>query len=99
MKDAVDPMQRAPMHLSPRCSATSKRTGLQCKAPAVRGCRTCRMHGARGGGPKGRHNGRWRHGLYEEEVIAARKLVNRLARSIRRDPHGSRSPALIDNET
>ena len=31
------PMQRA--HAAPRCTARSKRTGLRCKAPAVRGFR------------------------------------------------------------
>jgi hypothetical protein len=28
-----------------RCSATSKRTKKQCKAPAVKGKQTCRFHG------------------------------------------------------
>lgn len=28
-----------------RCSATSKRTKRQCKAPAVKGKQTCRFHG------------------------------------------------------
>jgi tripartite-type tricarboxylate transporter receptor subunit TctC len=36
---------------APRCSATSKRTRERCKAPAVRGWRVCRFHGARGGDP------------------------------------------------
>ena len=47
MKKASDnPMQSA--HASPRCSATSKRSGQPCQAPAVRGRHVCRMHGARG---------------------------------------------------
>ena len=33
----------------PRCTAHSKRTGLLCKSPAVRGWTVCRMLGARGG--------------------------------------------------
>ena len=41
------------MHLSPRCTATSKRTRLRCQAAAVTGWTVCRFHGARGGGPKG----------------------------------------------
>jgi len=40
-----DPMQMA--HAAPRCTATSKRTGKPCRAPAVRGWQVCRMHGAR----------------------------------------------------
>jgi FtsX-like permease family len=40
-----DPMQMA--HAAPRCTATSKRTGKPCRAPAVRGWHVCRMHGAR----------------------------------------------------
>jgi hypothetical protein len=37
------------MHQASRCRATSKRSGLQCRAPAVRGSSVCRMHGACGG--------------------------------------------------
>lgn len=35
-----------------RCRAKSKRTRLQCGAPAERGKRVCRFHGARSTGPK-----------------------------------------------
>ena len=38
--------------ICPRCQATSKRTRLQCGAPAERGKRVCRFHGARSTGPK-----------------------------------------------
>jgi hypothetical protein len=58
-----------PFTLSPRCHATSKRSGLRCKAPAVRGHRVCRFHGARGGGPLGARNGAYRHGLYTGESL------------------------------
>ncbi len=51
-----------PMHLSPRCTATSKRTRKPCQAPAVRGWSVCRFHGARGGAPKGQANGAYCHG-------------------------------------
>jgi hypothetical protein len=33
---------------APRCTAKSKRTGHRCNAPAVRGWKVCRFHGARG---------------------------------------------------
>ncbi len=36
----------------PRCQAMSKRTKHQCGAPAERGKRVCRFHGARSTGPK-----------------------------------------------
>ena len=38
--------------LCPRCQAHSKRTKLQCGAPAERGKTVCRFHGARSSGPK-----------------------------------------------
>jgi hypothetical protein len=37
------------MNSAPRCSATSKRSGCRCRAPAVRGRTVCRMHGAGAG--------------------------------------------------
>ncbi len=46
---SIDPMQSA--HAALRCGAKSKRTGDPCRAPAVRGCRVCWMHGAGGGRP------------------------------------------------
>lgn len=38
--------------ICPRCQAISKRTRLQCGAPAEKGKRVCRFHGARSTGPK-----------------------------------------------
>ena len=35
-----------------RCQARSKRTGNQCGAPAEKGKRVCRFHGARSTGPR-----------------------------------------------
>ena len=35
-----------------RCQAKSKRTKLQCAAPAVKGKRVCKTHGGRSTGPK-----------------------------------------------
>ncbi len=71
---------------APRCSATSKRTGKPCQAPAVRGWTVCRFHGARGGGPKGERNGMYRHGLYtkaaEEERRAIREMLRRSREAI-----------------
>ncbi|MEM7291236.1 MAG: HGGxSTG domain-containing protein, partial [Pseudomonadota bacterium] len=47
MKNDMTPMEKA--HAAPRCTAHSKRTGLPCKNPAVKGWTVCRLHGAGGG--------------------------------------------------
>ena len=65
---------------APRCTAKSKRTGQRCKAPALRGYNVCRFHGARGGAPKGKANGAWKHGYYSEAAKAERLLVRLLLR-------------------
>ena len=36
----------------PRCQAKSKRTKQQCRSPAIRGKRVCRIHGGKSTGPK-----------------------------------------------
>lgn len=72
-----------PMHLSPRCSARSKRTGEGCKAPAVTGWSVCRFHGAGGGGPKGRKNGRYRHGQFTCEASAQRRELSAWIKMLR----------------
>ena len=64
-----------------RCTAKSKRTGQCCKAPAVRGWKVCRFHGARGGAPKGKANA-WKHGYYTEAAKAERLLVKLLLRTL-----------------
>jgi hypothetical protein len=74
------------MHLSPRCTAMSKRTRLRCEAPTVTGWTVCRFHGARGGGPKGERNGAFRHGLQTAEAVAERRAVARLVRESRQLP-------------
>jgi len=71
-----NPMHKA--HAAPRCTARSKRTGQLCRAPAVRGWRVCRMHGARGGAPEGKRNGNYRHGGRTKEIIVAWKLIKSL---------------------
>jgi hypothetical protein len=68
---------------APRCSATSKRTRERCKAPAVRGWTVCRFHGARGGAPKGKANGAYRHGLFTSEAIEERRALRSLVRKSR----------------
>ena len=79
-----NPMQRiAPAHLSPRCKAKSKRSKVRCKAPAVKGFHVCRMHGARGGAPKGKPNGNYGTGYYTHEAKAERKAAMNSLRFLR----------------
>jgi hypothetical protein len=73
-------MAALPMHMSPRCTATSKRTRVRCQAPAVTGWTVCRFHGAGGGGPKGAHNGAYGQGLHTAEAVAERRAVTALLR-------------------
>jgi hypothetical protein len=77
----INPMQSA--HDAPRCKAKSKRTGKPCRAPAVRGCRVCRMHGAGGGAPEGKSNGNFRHGGRTREVIESSRFIRAMARVVR----------------
>jgi hypothetical protein len=76
--------RRYSFQLAPRCSATSKRTRQRCKAPAVRGCRVCRFHGARGGGPTGEANGRYKHGLLTAEAMAEWRFIRDILRESRK---------------
>ena len=72
------------MNEAPRCAAKSKRTGQPCRAPAVRGWKVCRMHGARGGARPGPANPSWRHGGRSGAAVELRKLANALGREARR---------------
>jgi len=83
--NAVYPYQK-----SPRCKATSKRTRKPCMAPAVKGWKVCRFHGAGGGAPKGERNGRYRHGLYCQTAIAERQIVRELMRDCTEFAHNAR---------
>ncbi len=69
---------------APRCSARSKRTCQPCRAPAVNGWTVCRFHGAGGGGPKGKRNGTYKHGLYTNEAIKERRALSALLRASRK---------------
>ena len=81
-KIEINPM-RLPMHEAQRCSARSKRSGKQCRGPAVRGKKVCRMHGARAGAPEGKANGRYKHGTRTKEWLEMRREVSELARLLR----------------
>lgn len=67
-----------PMHCAKRCNAKSKRTGLPCGSPAVRGWNVCRMHGARGGARPGNAHPNYQHGERSDEATARRRYINAL---------------------
>jgi hypothetical protein len=70
------------MHQALRCHARSKRSGLQCRAPAVRGHSVCRMHGAAGGPPEGNRNA-LKHGASSAKTLALKRQITALARLAR----------------
>jgi len=71
------------MHRALRCHAKSKRSGLPCRAPAVRGASVCQMHGAAGGAPKGNRNA-LKHGAMVAESLALKREIQELARMARK---------------
>ena len=73
----------SPMHSAPRCMARSKRSGLPCRNPAVRGWTVCRMHGARGGSKPADAHPRFRHGGRSREAETLRSRINALLRESR----------------
>ena len=82
MKSDDNPMCKA--HAAPRCTATSKRTGVRCKGPAVRGWSVCRFHGAGGGHSPGKDHPSWQHGMRAREWTEMRKEINDLVREARK---------------
>jgi hypothetical protein len=84
MESDANPMRLVElMNNAPRCSAHSKRTGAQCKGPAMRGWTVCRMHGGGGGHKAGPTHPQWKHGLRSREWTEMRKQMNDLARIAR----------------
>ena len=69
---------------APRCRARCRRSKLPCRAPAMRGRPVCRVHGGKGGAPKGKANGAYRTGHYTAEAKAERRQMRALIREVRR---------------
>ena len=84
-KTGVNPIESA--HASLRCHAKSKSTEQRCKAPAVRGWKVCRCHGAGGGAPRGTAHGMYKHGRRTIEAMEQRRAL-RLLMSMSRDTIG-----------
>ena len=73
VKSDANPMQSA--HAAPRCTAHSKRSGVLCKNPAVRGWAVCRMHGAGGGCRSGNQHPNYSHGTRTKSSRDLRDLI------------------------
>ena len=71
------------LRAAPRCTAKAKRTGERCQGPAAYGYRVCRVHGARGGAPRGSRHGNYKHGQRTREAIEARRSIAELLRMAR----------------
>lgn len=77
-----DPMQKLPIHQSPRCGAKTRR-GSPCKSGAMPNGR-CRMHGGKSKGPpKGSQNA-LKHGYYTAEAKEQRRQVRELIKGTQR---------------
>jgi len=68
-----------PMQASPRCTATSKRSGKPCKNAAVRGWKVCRMHGAGGGSKPGKEHPAYVHGLRSREYLTLHAMAHKMS--------------------
>jgi hypothetical protein len=77
-KADINPLQRAK-----RCTAHSKRSGVPCGSPEVKGRVVCRMHGAGGGAPEGKRNGNYCNGGRTKRAMAALAAVQAMARICR----------------
>jgi hypothetical protein len=87
----IDPMRQADvarrvsnMARAPRCGAKT-RAGHPCRQAAVRGRGRCRMHGgAKGsGGPLGKRNGNFRHGLFSRKAKMIRAEMRAILQEIK----------------
>ena len=68
---------------TPRCRARCRVSKLPCRGPAMRGKAVCRLHGGKGGGPKGERNGAYRTGRYTAEAKAERRTARALMRQLK----------------
>jgi hypothetical protein len=69
---------------APRCRARCRCSKLPCRGPAMRGKLVCRLHGGKGGGPRGERNGAYRTGRHTIEAKADRREQRKLIRDLLR---------------
>jgi hypothetical protein len=84
--------------LCARCAAKSKRTGEQCKKPALRGKAVCDFHGGRSIGPK-TQAGKDRHRAAVTKTGAYTKQAAEDRRSSKRVLHGLEDAMYVLNMT
>lgn len=64
-------------HAAPRCTARCKHSKAPCRNASVKGRSVCRMHGGKGGAPKGERNGAYQHGRHTAEANAQRRELRK----------------------
>jgi hypothetical protein len=67
---------------APRCQAHCRRSKKPCQSPAIRGRRACRLHGGKGGAPKNKANGNYRHGRTTEQTRMERRQLREALRTL-----------------
>jgi hypothetical protein len=77
-----NPMPEANVAHSRRCGART-RSGTECRSPAVRGRRRCRMHGGTNPGPPKGNRNAWKHGNRSAEAEEQLKIVRAADRDLR----------------
>jgi hypothetical protein len=77
----TSPVER--LRKASRCHAKAKRAGQTCRCAAVKGWRVCRVHGARGGAPRGPKHGNYRHGERTREALETKRAMGALLRDVR----------------
>ncbi|MES2119747.1 MAG: HGGxSTG domain-containing protein [Pseudomonadota bacterium] len=75
---AINAVQPDRLAQAPRCLART-RSGTECRSPAVKGRKRCRMHGGTNpGAPRGNRNA-WKHGARSDDAIKAASYVKAMA--------------------
>ena len=64
----------------PKCQATAKHSGKRCGNIAMKDKTVCYIHGGKGGAPKGKCNGSYKHGNYTKESIEYSKRFRAVTR-------------------
>ena len=81
MKNEEQPHVKYPFLNSPRCGAKT-RSGLPCKAPAMKNGR-CKFHGGKSTGPPKGNQNALKHGFYTEKSISERKKTRQIINNFR----------------
>ena len=68
---------------APRCHARCKHSKQPCHNPAIKGRGVCRMHGGKGGAPRGERHGNYRHGRRSIEALEMKREARIAARQLR----------------